>query len=195
MSKEELKPEELIQAEKLIDAGEFDEAFNVLKKFEEGGEFKPKDIVLGHLIKCDLLHQYGLINEAVKLAEQTYKESLELGKNLLSVDILLIMANALLWLDQPDKLHDIIKQGEELLNTLPQELPVDYKQREAYTAFLKGWFYYKIKDADRALKHFEHSISLREEFGIKQEIAYSIIGIAWIFALLKVDFDYCLNLQ
>jgi len=96
-------------------------------------------------------------------------------------------------LGQYDKLHDIIKQGEELLKTLPQELPAEYKQREAYIDWLKGWFYIRKKDADRALKHLEYSLSLREELGIKQEIALSLLGIAFVYLSLEVDYDRALN--
>ena len=185
--------DELNQAKKLIDECKYDEADQLIKNFDEKGGHTLHDIVLCHLLNCDLLLWQGLYEDVVKLAEQTYKESLGLGKNLLSVDILLIMANALVWIGPWDKLHDIIKQGEELLKALTQELPADYKQREAYIAFLKGWFYLQIRDADQALKHFELSISLREELGAKQEIALSLAGIVYILCVYKVDYDRALK--
>jgi len=192
VNKEE-KPEVLILAKHLIDECKLNEADQIIKNFEEKGGHTLHDIVLCHLLKCELLHWRSLHEDVVKLAEQTYKESLGLGKNLLSVDILLIMANALVWLDQPDKLNDILMQGEELLKTLPQEVPADYKQREAYLAFNKGWFYFRTNDANQALKHFEYSISLQEELGAKQEIAFSLIGIARVFTFLKINFDRALR--
>jgi len=201
--KEEKKPKELIHAKQLIDECKLDEADQLIRNFEEMGGHTQYNIVLCHLLKCELLYWRSLNEEVVKLAEQTYKESLGLGKNILSVDILLIMANALVWLNLWDKLHYIIKQGEELLKVLPQELPADYKVREAYIAFLKGWFYIGIRDADRALKHLEHSISLQEELGAKLEIVfslsvltlsvYSLSAIAWVFTFLKVDYDRALK--
>ena len=197
------KPEELILAKQLIDKCKLDEADQLIRNFEEKGGHTLYDIVLCHLLKCELLYWRSSYEEVVKLAEQTYKESLGLGKNILSVDILLIMANALVWIGPDDKLHDIIKQGEALLKTLPQELPADYKIREAYIAFLKGWFYIFIRDADRALKHLEHSILLQEELGAKQEIifalsvfalsVFSLSAIAWVFTFLKVDYDHALK--
>jgi len=192
------KPEELILAKQLIDECKLDEAEQLIKNSEEKGGHTLHDTILCHLLKCELLFWRCLYEDVVKLAEQTYKESLGLGKNLLLVDILLIMANALVWIGPNDKLHDVIKQGEELLKALPQELPAEYKQREAYIAFLKGWFYIYKRDADRALKHLEHSISLREELGAKQEIiftlsAYSLSAIAWVFTFLKVDYDRALK--
>ncbi|NVM35900.1 MAG: tetratricopeptide repeat protein [Candidatus Lokiarchaeota archaeon] len=187
------KPKELILAKRLIDECKLDEADQLIKNFEEKGGHTLHDIVLCHLLKCELLYWQGLYKDVVKLAEKTYKESLELGKNLLSVDILLIMANALVWLAQLDKLHDVIKQGEELLKILTQEFPADYKQREAYIAFLKGWFFLSKGDADLALKQFELSLSLREELGAKPEITFSLVGIAWVFMFLNVNFDRALK--
>ncbi len=187
------KPEDLIRVKQLIDECKFDEADQLIRNFEEKGGNTLNDLVLCHLLKCELLNWRSLWEDAVELAEQTYRESLGLGKNLLSVDILLIMANALVWIGPWDKLYDIIKQGEELLKALTQELPADYKQREAYIAFLKGWFYTQTRDADQALKQFELSISMREELGAKLEIAFSLVGIAWVFMFLNVSFDRALK--
>ena len=187
------KPQELILAKQFIDECKFDEAEQLIKNFEEKRGQTLHDIVLCHLLKCELLYWRGLYEDVIKLAEQAYKESLGLGKNLLSVDLLLIKAYALKEFYQSDKFHDIIKQGEELLKVLTQELPAEYKQREAYIAFHKGWFYYQIRDVDLALKHFELSISLREELGAKPEIALSLDGIAWVFLFLKGNFDRALK--
>ncbi|MFX1343873.1 MAG: tetratricopeptide repeat protein [Promethearchaeota archaeon] len=182
------KPEELIQVKHLLEECKFDEAELLIRNFEEKGRHTLHDLVLCHLLKCELLFWRGLHTDVIKLAEQTYKESLELGKNFLSFDILLRMADALNWLGQSDKLYDIIKNAEELLKTLPQELPTDYKQREASIAWLKGWFYIYKRDADQALKQFKHSLALREEFGGKLGIAYSLVGIALVYTLLKGDY-------
>jgi len=152
----------------------------------------PIQIVSYRLIKCNLLLQQGLLEDVVKLAEQTYKESLGLGNNLLSVDILLIMAYALLRLYQTDKAHDITKQGEELLKTLTLELPAEYKQRKASIAYLKGWAYEQKSEADPAIKQFELSISLRKELDDKKEIALSLVGLAHIFMGPKGDYDRAL---
>ena len=184
---------ELNRVKKLIDECKLNEADQLIKIFEEKGEHTLHDIVLCHLLKCELLFERGLHEDVVKLAEQTYKESLGLEKNLLSVDILLRMAWALLSLFQTDKAHDITKQGEELLKSLTQELPAEYKQRESYIAFLKGWAYDQKSEADHAAKQFELSISLREELCAKKETARSLVAIAHVFMYRKVDFDRALK--
>ncbi|MFW9946427.1 MAG: tetratricopeptide repeat protein [Candidatus Odinarchaeota archaeon] len=187
------KPEELIQIKQLIDEFKLDEAELLISDFEQKGRLTFRNLVMCHLLKCELLFWKGLYKDVVKLAEQTYKESLKLGKNLLSVDILLRMADGLNWLGQSDKLHNVIKQGEELLKSLPQEVLTNYKQREASIAWLKGWFYIYKRDADQALKQFEHSLVLREEFGSKLGCAYSLAGIGIVFSLVKGDYARALK--
>ena len=187
------EPKELVRVKQLINVSKLDDADQLIKKFEEKGGHTLHDIVLCNLRKCELLGERGLYEDAIKLAKQTYKESLELGKNLLSVDILSIMALSLLRLHQSDKAHDITSQGEELLKTLPQELPTEYKQREAYIAFLKGWAYEQKTEADPAIKQFELSISLRKELGAKKEIAFSLVGLAHVFIFHKIDYARALK--
>ncbi|NVM35899.1 MAG: hypothetical protein HWN81_09905 [Candidatus Lokiarchaeota archaeon] len=208
MSEQKLKrkPQELILAKQLIDGYKFDEADQLIRSFEEKGGHTLHDNVLCHLLKCELLYyrglQQGQYEDVVKLAEQTYKESLGLGNNLLSVDILLIMAHALLFSQKLDEAVNIIRQGEELLKSLSQELPADYKHREAHLAFIKGWYYMQIMNADRALKHSEHSLALLEELDVKQEIdfslsvfslsVYSLNTITRVYIYLKGDYDRAL---
>jgi len=184
---------ELTQAKKLIVVSRLDEADQIIKTFEEKGGHTLYDLVLCHLLKCELLLERGLHEDIIKLAEGTYKESLRLGKNLLSVDILLKMSYALLCLGKTDKAHDIIKQGELLLKTLAQELPAEYKQRKAYIAFQKGWVYDQKLDTDQAIKQFELSLSLREELGVKHEIAWSLYGMAHVFMFRKGNYDRALK--
>ncbi|MHA2185987.1 MAG: tetratricopeptide repeat protein, partial [Promethearchaeota archaeon] len=183
------KPDELLLIEKLIVEYKFDEARQLIREFEDKGGHTLYDSVFTHFLKCELLLKQGLYEELVTLGEQTYKESLTLGKNLLSIDILLLIANALLWLKQYDKLQDIINQGEELLKSLPQKPLLDYKQKEAYLAWIKGRYYVDLRDLDLALKHLEHSLALREKYGTTQDIIISLGGLSRIFVFVKVDYN------
>ena len=178
---------ELILVKQLLSECKLDQADQLIKKFEEKEGHTLHDLVLGHLLNCELLFLRGLHQDVVKLADQAYKESLKLGKILILVDILLIKAHSLVYHKQSDNLLATIKQGEELLKSLPQELPAEYKEREAYIAYLKGWYYIFIDEAEQALKNFEYSLELREELYAKKEMALSLIGIAWVFLFLKLD--------
>ena len=179
------KPKELILVKQLIDEGNLEEAAQIIKNFEEKRGHTLHDIVLCHLLNCELLFWRGYYEDAAKLAEQTYKESLGLGKNLLSVDILLIMAHALVYSYKFNEVINIMKQAEDLLDTLTQESSIDYKQRKSYLSLVNGWYYTFRNDTERAIKHFEHSVALREELGAKKEISQSLSGIAWVLGIKK----------
>lgn len=188
-----LEPKELIRAKQLVNEGKFDEALQLIKNSEQMRDISLYDLVSWHLLKCDILLHQDLYKDVIKLAEQTYKESLELGKSLFSIDALYYWAIGLILLPNPEQAEELIKQGEELLKTLTHEPPAEYKQREAYIVFLKGWLYMLIfsekYDPDLALEYFEHSLTLREEFGAKHEVAESLLSIGSIFLLDKGELD------
>ncbi len=188
-----LKSKELIQAKQLIYEGKFDEALHLMKNFEEMGVHSLQDLVSWHLLKCRILIQQYAFKELIELAEHIYKESLGLGKSLLSVDALYYVGLGLLGSYNLKKGEEIIKQGEELLETLTHEPPKDYKQREANIAFLKGLFYNSPvavrRDPDLALEYFEQSLALREEYGDKHEIIESLLSIGGNFWYYKGELD------
>ena len=189
---EKKKPEEVIRAEQLSDEGKLDEALTLLDNYEQKEGLTHHDKASCHLLQCEILFWQGKYKELVILAEQTYKESEGLENNFFKVDILLLMARALVGLDRIDEAFDLIKQGEELVKILPQELTKAYKQREAYLDFLKGEFYNRkgiATDVDLVLKYVEHSLALREELGIKHEIAESLASLAYTLILFKGETD------
>lgn len=187
------KPEDLIQAEQLIVEGKFEEAYQLMDKFHEKGEYTLKDTLLCNLLKIDIMIQQGLYEDAIKLANQTYNESLGLRENLLAFDALNLETKALFWLYRSDEAFDKIKEGEELLKIITQESPGAHKLRESAIEFLKSWFYLLMKDGDKAEEHVELCLTLREELGDKWELAEVFIASSWIYSTLKGDLDYALK--
>lgn len=187
---------ELIQAQQFIHEGKFDEALLLMTGFEERREKSLHDLVLCHLLKCDILCQQGIDKELVSFAEETYKESLGLGKNLLSVDALYYMNFGLLLSDNLEKAEEIIKQGEDLLKILTDEPIKDYKQREAKLANLKGRFYksqFAVKSTDLMFSNFEKSLKLREQYGENHEIAESLLTTSQGLMFYKSELDQALE--
>ncbi|MFX1417427.1 MAG: tetratricopeptide repeat protein [Promethearchaeota archaeon] len=180
--------EELIQATKLIAAGKLNKAQEILKDIEEKSGQSPQNIIISHLLKCELLSERGLYEEGIKIAEHTYNMSLELGLNLLALDALLTWAFLLLCLGKPDQSSEITEKAELLFKSLVNELPADNKQRESSLALLKGWIYHQRGDIESAINHFELSLSLREKFEFKNEFSLygnrhelALYGIAWAY--------------
>ncbi len=195
MSENKLKgrPEELIQAEQLIVEGKFEEAHQLMDKFKEKGEYTLKDTLSSNLLKIDIMIQQGLYEDAIKLANQTYKESLGLRENLLAFDALNLETKALCWLSRSDEALDKIKEGEELLKIIKQELPGAHKLRESAIEFLKAWFYLLMNDGDKAEEHLELCLTLREEIGDKRELAEVLIASSMGFVRLRGEIDHALQ--
>jgi len=178
------KPEELSKANNLIDEGKLDEALTLLNNYKQKEALNHHDKASCRLLQCKILFWQGKYKELIKLAEQIYKESRGVENIFLKVDSLLIMTHALAMFDRIAEAFDLIKQGEELIKTIPQKLTKTYKQREAYLAFIKGYLCSrrggrKPNDADLALEYLEHSLAVREELGIKHEIAEVLGEMAW----------------
>jgi tetratricopeptide (TPR) repeat protein len=187
---------ELNQAKQLVDEGKFDEAYLLMKNLEEIGELSLQDLVSWHLLRCNIFFQQGLNEELIKLAEQTYKESLGLGKSLLSIDALYYLSLGLIRSGKLEKANEIIKKGEELLKNLIHERSKDYKQRVAKIAYIKGYilspFYSRKADVDLALQYFEQSLVLGEEHSDKQVFIETLLhngAILWY----KGELDHALN--
>ena len=118
----ELAPKELNNVLEFIREGKYEDTLQLLEDFEERKNNSLQDIVFCHLMKCNLYLTQGLFRKAVDLAEQAYTESLDLEKNILSVDALFIRANALLngWGDVKQA-KKIVEKGEKFLKTLIEE--------------------------------------------------------------------------
>jgi tetratricopeptide (TPR) repeat protein len=172
------KPEELLRAEKLIDDAKVNEAHELLNNFEKRESLTLQDKVASQLLRADLLFQQGRYRESLTLAEETYKESLGLGKNLQSVDAIIHMANSLWLLVKIDKLFDVIIQGEELLKNLPQVLSSKRMKREAYLVLLKGMFYLYSGKTNLVSNCLKQSQDLIEKFDFKRLNA----TILWLIA-------------
>ena len=182
-------PEEIIRAELLIDEGRLDKAFSLMNDFKQKDGITLHDKVSCHLLQCQILLWQGKYNELIKHAEQTYKESKGLETSLLKIDSLLLMVHALVRFKKFNEAFDLIKQGEELIKTIPNKLIKAYKQRKASLAFIKGFIFYRKgtspNDADLALQYMEESLALREELGIKHEISESLLTIAYNLCKFK----------
>ena len=184
------KPEDYSDIKQLIYEGKHEEALQLIEQFKEKGEHSQHEILLYTLLKCEILYQQGLNIDLFKLAEQIYQESLELGPNLLSVDALFIMAEALIWLANPNKAEEIIKQGEQLLKTQNQVSTIEVKQREAHLFYVKGLFYMWLKmNSDLAMEHIEQSIELGKESNAEREVVKSLVVMTWVHVYLKGEFN------
>ncbi|MHA2008410.1 MAG: tetratricopeptide repeat protein [Promethearchaeota archaeon] len=193
----ELGSKELTQAQQFIREGKFEDSLQLLSDFEERKNNSLQDIVSCHLIKCILFFNQGLLKKVVKFTEQTYKESLGLEKNILSVDSLIFLAHAHILLFNLKLADKIIKQGEELLKTITEVSVINKNRREAFILYLKGMmadpYFSSTGDVNLALKLYKHGLALGESVDDKVRISSSLIRIAWGIGMNIGDLDLALD--
>ena len=179
----DLKNNKLTQAERLIEKGEFEEALQLIINYEKKGNLTNFDLLSCHLLKGSVLNMLGRFREVLSLAKLAYQESKKQGKKIQTVDSLILKGRASWLLGRSDDALDVINQGETLLKTLNNELPLEIKRRECMIAFVKGVVYANKGDSDRNLKYLKLSLSLGEELKDKQMIFYclSLIGFHFIY--------------
>ena len=155
-------PKELINAVQLVSENKYLDAIQVLKGLIKKENILPNHRISSLFLQGRLLIWLGRYEESLIVVEQAYKESLGFGKNLLTVDILSILALILNFLDRFDKARELIKQSEDLFKTYTKETSSEYIYTDAHLNYIKG-FLISQDDVDRGLKYLKHSISLWEK--------------------------------
>jgi len=195
MAKMDLKerPKELIQAEKFVIEGRFDEAHELMENFKNRGKFTPNDAVFCNLLKVNIMFQQGLYEDVFKLANQTYNISLELRENVLAFDVLELEIIALFLFNRLDESIQKIKNGEELLKKLPKELPRVCKIRRMVLEFLKANVYLIKNEIKKGKKHLDLSVALSKEIGDDREVTYVFLISSEYYAIREGEFDIALE--
>ncbi|MFW9941551.1 MAG: tetratricopeptide repeat protein [Candidatus Thorarchaeota archaeon] len=177
-----VKPEELIQAEKKFEEGEFDKALKLLNIFDKKRGIHYYDKLSCYHLKGQLLIWQGNYEEAIKISEEMYKFSQLYDSKLKSIDALILLSHIHTYSYEDDKALNIIEQAEKLLKKISQESSKIFLGREAHLIYCKGLIFAHKGDLVRALEYLERSLTLREELGNKQEISQSLWTIARVFS-------------
>ncbi|MFX1573279.1 MAG: tetratricopeptide repeat protein [Promethearchaeota archaeon] len=189
------EPKKYITIKQLIEEGAHEEALQLIDEFKEKGDYSIRDIILYNLLECEILFQQGLFNDLFNLAEETYKKSLGRGDTFLSIDTLLHMVEALIFLWVEKKAEKLITQAEDLLKTYTQKPSIEYKLRKAHIFLVKATFFAWIKtDADKAMEYLEYSIELYKECDAKKNVGISLLIKIHVLFFLKGEFNNALKL-
>jgi tetratricopeptide (TPR) repeat protein len=142
-----------------------------------------------YLLISECLFELGNYEENYKFAEKAYQISQELRDNLRSIDALVKMAFATMWIGDFEKALNLIEQSEDLLKTLTRCTPLEQEQREASIAYTKGGIYLFQGNVNQGLECTNRSLELRENVGSKRELASSLNLMGLFYAMMKSDLD------
>ncbi len=185
---------ETIQAKHLFDEGKFEEVFLLLNKIDKKEDLTDLDRLTHNLIKSSVFFRFRDDEECFKYAEKAYQESQELGLDLYSIDALLNMAWALLWLGDFEKAFELTLRSENILKTLTNISTLELERKEANILYIKASGYWFLANVEKGLDCAKRSLELRQKLGIKHEIVESYSLISGYYTYFKDDLDYALEL-
>lgn len=185
---------ETIQAKHLFDEGKFEEVLLLVNKIDKNEDLTDLDRLTHNLIKSSVFFRFRDDEECFKYAEKAYQESQELGLDLYSIDALLNMAWALLWLGDFEKAFELTLRSENILKTLTNISTLELERKEANILYIKASGYWFLANVEKGLDCAKRSLKLRQKLGIKHEIVESYSLISGYYTYFKDDLDYALEL-
>ncbi len=114
------------------------------------------------------LIQKGDLEKGLSLAEQTFKESEELGKRPLLVDAILCQANALLGFGKLEDCLKIIEQGENLLASIESIKKRELAEKQAMFLELKSKVHRRRGNIPTSIDFLQQSLSIMEKLNNKE---------------------------
>ena len=183
------EPEDIVQAEKHMNSGKYNEALLLLNNLEKKTSLNASDLLSCHLKQSSILNKLGQYQESYSIAETAYQESQNLKSYLQSVDALVWMSHALVWIGDLEKAENLIVESEALLEALVKESSIDLEQREASIAFVKAVISWFRGDMNQSLEYGKYSLKLREKYGNNHKILESLFAIGMAYSFSKSDLD------
>ncbi len=185
----QLECKELKQAEQLMDESKYDEALLLMNSLEGRDDITDSDQLSRYLLISECLNELANYEEVLKFAEKAYQKSQELRDNLRSIDALVEMAYATMFIGDFENALNLIEQSEDLLKTFTRCTPLEQEHREASIAFTKGHLYFFQGNLKQGLECAKRSLELRENIGNKHELAESLFLMGLIYSQMKSELD------
>jgi tetratricopeptide (TPR) repeat protein len=170
----DMKPNELVQAEKLIYEAKFDEALEIISNFETKEDINPKDQLSSLILKGRIysdIHQY---QDAVEIGEVAYQMSKKVGGIMESIDALCLRANMFIF-GKIEQAFECLEEAEKLLNEITDNSSLNYMQRKSSILHNKAWVYHYKGIFEEALECTLQCLEIREKLGRKFDIASTFI--------------------
>ncbi|MDX1798318.1 MAG: tetratricopeptide repeat protein [Candidatus Lokiarchaeia archaeon] len=186
-------PEALIQADNLKNSCKFNEALLLLNNLEEKENLKGFDLLSCHLLQSFVLNRLGNYQESYRVGEKAYQESKNLQSHLHTIDAIVSMSYALVWLGDFKRANDLILEGENILNSQAHEFPMDIEHKKGTIYYVKSNLKFFEGDMQKALLYAQDSLKIHEKYGDSLKIVESLNAVAICYGMLKLDLNTALK--
>jgi len=163
-------PEELSNANELMDQAKFGEALEIVTNFEKGESISPEDQLSALLIKGNIYFYTQQLEKCVKISERAYQMSQDLGLVFESIQALIGKATVA-FIGGLDKASAYVLDAERRLNSLAEESSTKMLRRDLL--FIKSWILFFKANLNGAAELAQESLKLTKEqkHGNKLELA------------------------
>lgn len=185
--------QEIEQAKKLFEKGNFERLFTILKTIRNLESFTDLEKLEYHLLKSSVHFRYRQDKECIEHAEIAFQLSEKLGYNLYSIDALLNKSWAVLWLGNFKLANELTLEAEKIFENLKKCKKFEIQRRKAFILFMKAscsWFQARID----GLACITKSLEIRKKLAIKHEIVEANSLLCAYYTHFKDDLDYALQL-
>lgn len=191
MSHPELK--QLSRAEQLFDAGQLDEALEILNDWPQFEELNLQQKGYFQFLKGLILFYQNKGKDLLEWGEQILGEGQELNEHLHSLDGLFFIIMGLGLANKFDETFKIIEEAEDLLRHISNLSKNVLIQREVRIIVLKGWIYFFSDNVEVAEKCLEWALSLQNELVNTFETVWANLLMAYIMIQVKSRFDLAMG--
>ncbi|MFX0145145.1 MAG: tetratricopeptide repeat protein, partial [Candidatus Hodarchaeota archaeon] len=188
-----LEQNKLTRAEELFDAGELDEALELLNDLDQYEELNREEKEFYQFLKGLILAHQNKFKETIKLGEQMFKEGQEFGENLQAFDGLYLNIIGLILGYEFEESIEIIKQAEKILEQLTDIPQKDLVLREVRINVTKSWVYYHIGNVELAEKNLKLALESEKELGATFEIIWAYLVKAQIALNVNLRLDLAME--
>ena len=159
---------DLINAEKLIEIAEFDEAFHLLNDFSEKSAITHNEQISYYILMCFLLMKMGKKEKFLDYAEKACQAIQGQKDSLQKLDVNIVKAWSYILEFKHDKSLELLLKSENLCNILTQEPLNILLKRKADILWCMGVNYKSKGVVDKALDCAEQALKLRKKLDLKQ---------------------------
>jgi tetratricopeptide (TPR) repeat protein len=160
------------------------DALKLLNKFENNEDFNLEEQFEFNYLKSTILTELGKYREALKYNNLALKKSRKLSDNFKILDVLIERAFLVGIQDRKDESFKIIKEAEQLLNTIEQKNSEEFKDKKAKVELLRIRHYLNIGDYERSLDLAKKALTMAEEENNRERMMLRVKSIAFNYSLL-----------
>lgn len=171
--------EEIERGWQLLNEGRERDALNLIIEIEKEKNLKPTPKLRCQILKGLIFFLLGKFEEALEIGRQTFKESINLKKPLLSIDATYVKWGALYLMERATETWEDIKYCEELINSPLHGTDSEIEQAKALFFYMRGYYHYWQGEYDGALEYHEKSLEIfskHNRYGFLKPHVLMVIG-------------------